>query len=1071
MTRAFAKSNRIGQVERLLLASRVPLSQAEIARRCEVHRSTIGRLVQDMVDDGIPVRLTDEGLVYVERTAYISRLHLKLHEATAVFLACRMLARYSDKPNSHTVEALEKLGVSLQSVMPGLGGHIATTSAALRSRLPKQSDDQQRVLERLTEAWATGVKVRLWYHPLKARRAYQHTFAPFFLEPSAIGYGTYVIGVAEPPGKLRTRKLERIERVELTDEPFVVPADFDPNALLAGAWGIWFEAEDQPTTVALRFAAGQASRRMRESHWHPSQRTTLDDEGRLLWSADIDEPQEMLPWIRGWGADCEVLAPAELRERVIGELRRQHTLYGAAQAPDAGPELYAHTPAPGSNEWHPLIEHLTGVAELARGFAEPFGGGALAYQLGLWHDVGKANPAFQAYLKRCHTDPRQKGTGPDHKAAGTLLATRHFRHVALLVQGHHGGLQAAGQLDTWLVEQQRERTADRQQTVVDAAIETVRRLLPTVVPAGTLPFPAFLRDKVTAELFLRMLFSALVDADYLDTEQHWEAGKRALRRVELPLATLLERFEQSQRGLTGQQEGTLSAARHSFYEACCGAAELPPGLFRLAIPTGGGKTRSAMAFALRHAVRHGLQRVIVAVPFISITEQTAEVYRKIFETEADVGRVVLEHHSGIEGRYGEGREYRAADVWARLAAENWDAPVVVTTTVQLFESLFANRTGRCRKLHRLAKSVIILDEVQALPPHLLTPILSVVRELAEHYGATVVLSTATQPAFASLPEFSGGQMRDVVPDAASWFSALARVNYEWPAGAALSWAEVAAQMADAGQALVVVNTKGDALALLNALGDPDALHLSTMLCGAHRRAVIAEVHRRLSAGEPCRLVSTQVIEAGVDLDFPLVLRAVGPLDRIIQAAGRCNREGRAERGRVIVFSPAEGKLPPGSYKTATEVTQAMLREGLLDPDDPAAVARYFQRLFAIVDRDREGVQAFRKEWDYPEVAKRFRMIDEETESVIVQYGDAQAMAAVRDAVAALRAGQAGARQALRRLQPHLVSLRVRDAERYRKEGLIEPLLADNALGVGLWHGQYDAVRGLVADDDRATWVI
>jgi len=332
MTRAFARSARIGQVERLLLMSQVPLSQAELARRCEVHRSTIGRLVQAMVDDGIPVRLTEQGLVYVERTAYLSRIHLKLHEAAAVFLACRLLARHSDKPNQHTVIALEKLGAALQAKLPQIGQHVADTSAALRGRLPKEIGEHQRVLERLVEAWATGLKVRLWYRPLRSRRAYQHTFAPYFLEPSALGYSTYAIGLAEPPGKLRTRKLERIERVELTDEPFTVPPNFNSNALLAGAWGIWFDDEDQPTLVTLRFSGEQAVRRVRETLWHPSQRVELDSEGRLIWTAEIDEPQEMLPWVRGWGAACEVLEPPELREQLIGDMRRQMRAYGIADS-------------------------------------------------------------------------------------------------------------------------------------------------------------------------------------------------------------------------------------------------------------------------------------------------------------------------------------------------------------------------------------------------------------------------------------------------------------------------------------------------------------------------------------------------------------------------------------------------------------------------------------------------------------------------------------------------------------------------------------------------------------------
>lgn len=341
MNRAFAKSGRISQVERLLLTSRTHLSQAEIARRCDVHRSTIGRLLQDMVDNEIPVRIDDEGLIYIERTAYISTLRLKLHEAMAVFLAGRLLARYSDKPNTHAVEALNKLGSALRGVMPELGQHITSTSAALHGRLPKQAYERQRVLEKLTEAWAAGQKVQIWYRPLNAHRTFQHTFAPYFLEPSGIGYSTYAIGLAEPPNKLRTRKLDRIERIISTDEPFDVPADFDPNKLLASAWSIWFDEDDQPTRVKLRFSSHQVICRVNETTWHPSQHTELDTDGRLIWTAEIDEPLEMLPWIRGWeGGTCEVLEPQALREKVVGEIRRQMHIYGTSQKPDmASPDL------------------------------------------------------------------------------------------------------------------------------------------------------------------------------------------------------------------------------------------------------------------------------------------------------------------------------------------------------------------------------------------------------------------------------------------------------------------------------------------------------------------------------------------------------------------------------------------------------------------------------------------------------------------------------------------------------------------------------------------------------------
>ncbi|HEU4328803.1 MAG TPA: CRISPR-associated endonuclease Cas3'' [Roseiflexaceae bacterium] len=1067
MTRAFGRSDRIGQVERLLLTSRIPLSKAEIARRCEVHRATIGRMVQSMIDAGIPVRTTEDDLLYIERTDYLSTVHLKLHEALAVFLACRMLARYSDKPNTHTVAALEKLGASLHKAMPQLSHHIGSTTQTLRGRLPNQASLHQRALERLTEAWARGVKVQLWYRPLSASRAFQHTFAPFFLEPSAIGYSTYVLGLAEPPGQLRTRKLERIERVELSEEPFEVPPGFDPNALLAGAWGIWFDEGDRPTAVRLRFSGAQAIRRVGETVWHPSQRTQTDAEGRLVWTAEIDEPHEMLPWVRGWGPSCEVLAPPALRERVASELRRQLLLYGPPQQADPADALVAHTPPPGSDHWHLLVEHLREVAAMARTFAQPFGAGYLAELLGLWHDIGKSSPAFQAYLRRCHNDPRHKGSGPDHKAAGAILAERAIPPLALLAQGHHGGLKTSTDYGTWLAACRKDNLEpDRTTPSADAAIARMQALLPEIAPAEQPELPAWLdrNDRRAAEFFLRMLFSALVDADFLDTERHFTPAKAERRSADVPIERLLARFEADQRTfVAGRAPGPMNEARDALYQHCLAAAEQPPGLFRLAIPTGGAKTRSGMAFALRHAARHGLCRVIVAVPFISITEQTADVYRRIFQEE---GEVVLEHHSGVAGN--EGTDYSPRERWRRLASENWDAPIVVTTTVQLFESLFANGTARCRKLHRLAGSVIILDEAQALPTGLLTPILDAIKQLCAHYGATVVLSTATQPAFESIPLFASLQARDIVPDAARWFGALKRVDYDWRLDRPLDWGEVAGLMRAEPQALAVVNTKKDALALLDALGDdPAAAHLSTLLCGAHRRTVIAEVRERLKAGLPCRLVSTQVIEAGVDLDFPLGLRAAGPLDRVIQTAGRCNREGRQARGRVIVFEPAEGGMPPGPYRTGANVTRSLLRDADFDPDQPEHVRRYFERLFQRVELDRD-VQKLREAWNFPGVAAAFRMIEEETESVIVTtYGDAAAREQVQDDIELLRQEAGPAREVLRRLQPFCVSLPVRVADGYRKSGLVEELLP----GVGIWRGRYDAVRGLVPDDDRALMIV
>jgi CRISPR-associated endonuclease/helicase Cas3 len=276
----------------------------------------------------------------------------------------------------------------------------------------------------------------------------------------------------------------------------------------------------------------------------------------------------------------------------------------------------------------------------------------------------------------------------------------------------------------------------------------------------------------------------------------------------------------------------------------------------------------------------------------------------------------------------------------------------------------------------------------------------------------------------------------------------------------MPWFEVAELIREERQALVVVNTKGDAMACLSALDDPEALHLSTLLCGAHRRRVLEEVRQKLYRKMTCLLVSTQVIEAGVDLDFPLVLRALGPLDAVIQSAGRCNREGKLEMGRVIVFQPEGGGLPPGPYRTATEVTRTILGYGSVDPDDPAWSRLYFQRLFQTLGSgtDRERIQDSRRSLDYPVVAQKFRMIDDDTETVVItRYGPPEERQAVQGLVGTLRRGRPNIRSILRRLQPYMVSVRSREAQRYRQLGLIDPILE----GVGEWRGDYDDVRGLV----------
>ena len=730
-------------------------------------------------------------------------------------------------------------------------------------------------------------------------------------------------------------------------------------------------------------------------------------------------------------------------------------------------QFYAHTPVD-DGPWHDLIPHLVQTSELARKNGEKFGAGDLAGLAGLWHDIGKFTPEFQRYLRDCERAKREGVAAPakgvPHAAFGSKFARVAYPPLMQVIYGHHAGLP-----ETEYVKQ---RLGD---LAPDLVYEEVLRLARENLPGFEVPEdPGALledppRNALQYEFLLRMVFSALVDADFVDTESHFDPDMAAARGggnvTPAGMWKILERDHANH--FAGKEVVTeINRVRAEVYEVCVSAARMPRGVFRLSVPTGGGKTRSGMAFALRHAIEHGMDRVIVAAPYTSIIDQTARVYRDVFGYDA-----VLEHHSAVQ-RDREPKDPSEAErmherrMRARLAAQNWDATLVVTTTVQLFQSLFADRTSRCRKLHNISRSVILLDEVQTLPAGLLAPIVSVLSELVRRYGVSVVLCTATQPALdGSTPYLEGFEsVEDIVPreKAAAHFQSLRRVRYEIPEEE-WSWEELAGRVeeeAEGGSALVVLNARKDALAVLDALGDdrPGLFHLSALLCGAHRRAVLEEVRRRLEEGEPCLLVSTQVVEAGVDLDFPVVFRALGPLDRIVQAAGRCNREGKmADGGRVFVFTPQEGRMPRGEYASAFGQTKVLLKQRP-DLHDPEVFQRYFLQLYQVVATDREGIQELRERCNYPEVARKFRLIEDNTTPVIVQYTEKD-LARERDRVRMLDRIR-GMKTLLpgdhRRLQPYVVGLRSRELSQF------ESSTEDLAEGVKLWIGGYDELRGISA---------
>lgn len=701
-----------------------------------------------------------------------------------------------------------------------------------------------------------------------------------------------------------------------------------------------------------------------------------------------------------------------------------------------------------------LLDHLENVARLGAQFATAMEAADLAYYAGLLHDIGKFNPEFQQYLMKAEAQSSAKVRGPDHKGAGTVLAAAmNLQPLTFLIRGHHGGLPCAAELKDWLNE-------CKTRPEVQAAIETAKSAIPALqsVPANLLP--QHIRTEYEAELFMRLLFSALVDADFLDTEQHFQAGRSARRGCSTDLANMALRFEADQhRRFASCPDTPVNQVRVKVYQDCLKAAALPPGFFRLTVPTGGGKTRSSLAFALTHAQHYHLERVIYAIPYMSITEQTAREFLGIFPEED----IILEHHSSISPPEDPDNP-TSQEMWSRLAAENWDARLIVTTTVQLFESLMAHTTSACRKLHNIARSVIILDEVQMLPTHLLTTILDVLRQMVTYYGVTVVLCTATQPALHNRANFEGLEgIREIVTDAEKLFATLRRVEYQFPCKREKwSWQEVADKVRNQHQALTIVNTRADAIKLLDALDlpdDPAVFHLSTRMCGAHRRTTLEEIRQRLQSGDACRLISTQVIEAGVDVDFPLVLRAIGPLDRIVQAAGRCNREGKLLTGQMIVFEPEDGGMPPGTYRIGTYTTIALLQGIDIDPHDPSIYERYFEQFYRYVDLDERKVQAIRKTFNYPDVTRAFRMIADDTQPIVVKYLDTRDPSRVERLLAEVQQQPSFTYKYLRQLQPYMVNLRQNELVFAQQRGLAIEVLP----GLWQWLGKYDAVHGILLD--------
>lgn len=662
-------------------------------------------------------------------------------------------------------------------------------------------------------------------------------------------------------------------------------------------------------------------------------------------------------------------------------------------------EVYAHSAAEGT-EPEKLADHLRLVADgdgirLGAGrFAAVFGAADWGRLLGWWHDLGKYSAEFQQYL-------RGEPSKVDHSTAGAQHAFMRFPNsagqiLAYCIAGHHGGLPdhtdgVAGR--SGLADRLKKRIPDYSAAPTEL-LSLPRPAKPPLAQdsGGVTPFQV--------SVFCRMLFSCLVDADYLATESFMCPDRARARLGSLPtLPELLPYLDAHLFVLATRDPQTpVNRARADVLAQCRAAADLPPGLFSLTVPTGGGKTLSSLAFALRHALRHGLQRVIYAIPFTSIIEQNAEVFRQALRAAGH--DIVLEHHSNFDpDKPGDDAELESQTPRHRLATENWDAPIVVTTNVQLLESLFASKPSRCRKLHRVARSVIILDECQTLPVALLKPTLAMLRELCRNYGCSIVLCSATQPAVTWRDDFPIGltDVSEIVRDPPGLYETLRRVEVQ-----RLGKLEDAALIERVGghaQVLCVVNTRDHAARLFTLLRESDpsregVFHLSASMCAAHRTCVLDRIRARLQlpGAAPCRVISTQLIEAGVDVDFPVVYRAMTGLDSIAQAAGRCNREGKRERGDVFVFETDVD--PRGDLRLRRQRAEEVAPEHH-DLLSLAAIKQYFELLYwsRSDEWDKEDVLGCFSagsgglHFQFREAAERYRLIRDAQQPIIVLYND------------------------------------------------------------------------------------
>ena len=713
-------------------------------------------------------------------------------------------------------------------------------------------------------------------------------------------------------------------------------------------------------------------------------------------------------------------------------------------------EYFAHVRKLDNGEWDKpqlLEEHLRGTAELAADFAAEFGSYEWGYALGMSHDSAKGTPEWKKYFENksgyneeasSEAPGKVEHSGPSAKLAEEIFGKAIGRFLSYCIAGHHAGLPDwIGSQASLAFRLQNTNTKD-----IDDEIKT---MLSGICPKN--PPWKFDNKGLDVSLWIRMLFSCLIDADRLNTEKYMNSDQSRKREGFSSITELLKRFNDYMTTKTQKPQGTYDKcvyeARQQVLADCHSAAEMESGLFSLTVPTGGGKTLSSMAFALKHAEQHDKKRIIYVIPYTSIIEQNAKVFREVPGWDDEI----VEHHSNLDDD--------ETTVRSRLAAENWDAPIIVTTSVQFFESLFAAKTSRCRKLHNIVNSVVILDEAQLVPTNYLEPILEAMYLLTEHYRVSFVFCTATQPVFEKQKEFKDfpglpeGSIREIVQDVSGLYKKLERVKVEVPQDLQVSveWKDLAKELSVYDQVLCVVSDRKSCREL-HALMPKGTYHLSALMCAQHRSDVIAEIKNKLEKGENIRVISTQLVEAGVDIDFPVVYRALAGFDSIAQAAGRCNREGKlnasGELGKVVVFR-APRKAPAGILRKASDIAEIMFSRGLKNPIDRSVFPPYFSELYwAANSLDTKGIIKLLKTEDtelgiqFRTAGESFRLINDANQrSILVPYGEGKKL------IDLLKHSDISSRVLLRKLQRYTINIYGNQFSLLHNRGSLEEIIFGN----------------------------